>query len=264
MANVGKGLESRMGASSVDRVWVRGMDLCRDLLGTVNLGDMAFLELRGRLPTAGESRLTNAILVSLVEHGITPSALATRLTYLGAPEAVQAAVAAGLLGLGSVFVGSIEGAARLLSEALAGAPADADLQALAAAKVADFRARKAPIPGIGHRTHVKGDPRTARLFAIAAGEGLRGRHVALMEAVGEAASQAFGRTMPVNATGAIGALLCELGFDPRVARGFGVMSRAIGLVGHIFEELQHPMAREIWHRVDREANRPPDGDAAGR
>ena len=259
MAERGKPLESHLGASSVDRVWVRGMDLCRDLLGAVNLGDMAFLELRGRLPTSGESRLTNAILVALVEHGITPSALATRLTYLGAPEAVQAAVAAGLLGLGSVFVGSIEGAARLLSETLAAAPADADLKALAAAKVAEMRAKKATIPGLGHRTHVKGDPRTARLFAIAAEEGFRGRHVALMEAIAEAAGAASGRSLPLNATGAIGALLCELGFDPRVARGFGVMSRAIGLVGHIFEELQHPMAREIADRAEEEARRPPGG-----
>ncbi len=252
-------LESRLGASTVDRVWVRGFDLCRDLLGQVNLGDMAFLELRGRLPTPGESRLTNAILVALVEHGITPSALATRLTYLGAPEALQGAVAAGLLGLGSVFVGSIEGAARLLSETLAAAPAGADPRALAAAVVAEQRGRKATIPGIGHPTHMKGDPRTARLFAIAGEEGLRGRYVALMEAIGGAASQASGRSLPVNATGAIGALLCEMGFDPRVARGFGVMSRAIGLVSHIFEELQHPMARGIWERVERETNRPPEG-----
>lgn len=259
MVEASKPLESRLGASTADRVWVRGFDLCRDLLGTINLGDMAFLELQGRLPTPGESRVTNAILVALVEHGITPSALATRLTSLGAPEAVQAAVAAGLLGLGSVFVGSIEGAARLLSESLASAPPEADLKALAAAKVGEFRARKASVPGIGHRTHVRGDPRTARLFAIGAEEGLRGRYVALMEAVGEAASQAFGRHLPVNATGAIGALLCEMGFDPRVARGFGVMSRAIGLVGHIFEELQKPMAREVCDRVEREANRPPEG-----
>ena len=258
MTDKGKVLESRMGASNLDRVWVRGLDLCKDLLGTINLGDMAFLELQGRLPTPGESRLTNAILVSLVEHGITPSALATRLTYLGAPEAVQAAVAAGLLGLGSVFVGSIEGAARLLSETLASAPPDADLKVLAVAKVAELRAKKATIPGLGHRTHVKGDPRTARLFSIAAEEGFRGRYVALMEAVAGAASATSGRTLPLNATGAIGALLCELGFDPRVARGFGVMSRAIGLVGHIFEELQRPLAREIADRAEHEASRLPE------
>jgi len=261
MTDKGKVLESRMGASNLDRVWVRGLDLCKDLMGTINLGDMAFLELQGRLPTPGESRLTNAILVSLVEHGITPSALATRLTYLGAPEAVQAAVAAGLLGLGSVFVGSIEGAARLLSETLASAPPDADLKALAAAKVAELRAKKATISGLGHRIHVKGDPRTARLFALAAEEGFRGRYVGLMEAIAEAASAASGRYLPLNATGAIGALLCELGFDPRVARGFGVMSRAIGLVGHIFEELQRPLAREITDRAEHEASRPPEGAA---
>jgi citrate synthase len=260
MADAQHALESRLGASTVDRIWVRGFDLCRDLLGTVNLGDMAFLELRGRLPTPGESRVTNAILVALVEHGITPSALATRLTYLGAPEAVQGAVAAGLLGLGTVFVGTIEGAARLLMEALAGAPPEADPRALAAATVEAYRARKAAIPGIGHPLHVQGDPRTARLFAVAEEAGLRGRHVALMEAVSAEASRAFGRPLPLNATGAIGALLCELGFDPRVARGFGVMSRAIGLVGHIFEEIQRPMAREVWRRVEAEANRPPEAD----
>lgn len=255
-------LESRLGAATVDHIWVRGFDLCRDLLGTVNLGDMAFLELRGRLPTPGESRVTNAILVSLVEHGITPSALATRLTYLGAPEAVQGAVAAGLLGLGTVFVGTIEGAARLLTDALAEAPPNADMPALAAATVAEFKGRQATIPGIGHPLHIHGDPRTARLFAIAEEAGLRGRYVALMEAVSEAASEAYRRKLPLNATGAIGALLCELGFDPRVARGFGVMSRAIGLVGHIFEEIQHPIAREVWRRVDAEVNRPPHGEGS--
>lgn len=259
MTEDGKPLRSSLGAATADRIWVRGFDLCRDLLGTVNLGDMAFLELRGRLPTTAESRLTNAILVALVEHGITPSALATRLTHLGAPEALQAAVAAGLLGLGNVFVGSIEGAARLLADALAGAPAGADLEALATRKVAGLKAQGTAIPGIGHPLHIHGDPRTERLFAIAGEAGLRGRFVALMEAIGQAAGRAYGRPLPVNATGAIGALLCELGFDPRVARGFGVMSRAIGLVGHIFEEMQDPMGREIWERVEREANRPPEG-----
>lgn len=258
MAETERPLESRLGAATVDRVWVRGFDLCRDLLGTVNLGDMVFLELQGRLPTPAESRVTNAILVALVEHGLTPSALATRLTYLGAPEAVQGAVAAGLLGLGTVFVGTMEGAAHLLTETLAAAPPDADLAVLAAEKVEQFRARKAMIPGIGHPLHIHGDPRTARLFAIAVEEGVRGRYVDLMEAISNAACAAYGRRLPVNVTGAIGALLCELGFDPCVARGFSVMSRVIGLVGHIFEEIQNPIAREIWRRVDAEANRPPD------
>src|SRR5436305_15223496 len=114
-----KKLKSDLGWSTVDRIVVQGKDLPGEILGHLNLGDMAFLELTGRVPNAKESKIFNAMVVTLVEHGVTPSALAARLTYLGAPEAMQAAVAAGLCGLGSVFVGSTEGCARLLTEAVA-------------------------------------------------------------------------------------------------------------------------------------------------
>src|SRR5437867_7162387 len=111
-----KDIRSEIGWSTVDRIVVHGKDLPNEILGHLNLGDMAFLELTGRVPDAKESKLFNAMVVTLVEHGVTPSALVARLTYLGAPEALQAAVAGGLLGLGSVFVGSTEGVAQLLTE----------------------------------------------------------------------------------------------------------------------------------------------------
>ena len=94
--------------STHSTITVKGFDLCNDILGTVSLGDIAFLELTDRLPAKRESVVFNAIAVTLVEHGLTPSAIATRMTYAGAPEAMQAAVAAGLCGLGNVFVGSME------------------------------------------------------------------------------------------------------------------------------------------------------------
>jgi citrate synthase len=249
MAKAGP-MRSDMGWSDADHIVVRGYDLPGELLGKVDFGGMAFLELMGRLPTPQEAAVFNALVVTLVEHGMTPSAIAARMTYLGAPEALQGAVAAGLLGLGTVFVGTIEGSAKFLQEALRDAPPDADLEALAAAIVADHRARKAQIAGLGHPVHKPDDPRTPRLFAIAEENGFRGRYVALMEAVRVHAEAASGRVLPLNATGAIGALASELGIPWQVSRGLGVMARAVGLVGHILEESRTPMARTIWETVE--------------
>lgn len=244
-------LTSEIGWSTADRITVRGLDLPSEILGEMNLGDLAFLLLKHRKPTPEESRVFNALLVTLVEHGLTPSALVARMTYLGAPEALQAAVAAGLSGLGSVFVGSMEGAAKMLSEALDGS-ADPDLDAAADRIVADFAERKAIIPGLGHPVHKPVDPRTPRLFQIAAENGLSGDHIALMGKIHERAEAARGRPLPINATGAIGAISCELGFPWQIVRGFGVMGRSIGLVGHILEERDNPMAAEIWLRAEEE------------
>jgi citrate synthase len=202
----------------------------------------------------------NAITVALVEHGITPSALAARLTYLGAPESLQGAVAAGLNGLGTVFVGSMEGAAKLLREAMPQPDPKADFTALAAKIVQTFREQKRIVPGIGHPFHKPIDPRTPRLQALARENGFDGPYLRLMEAVALEAGRSSGKVLPMNATGAIGALCCEMGFDWQICRGLGVMARAVGLVGHILEESRRPMAEEIWLRTDEAATahlRPP-------
>src|SRR3954470_1325563 len=224
-----KKLKSDLGWSTVDRIVVRGKDLPNEILGHLNLGDMAFLELLGRVPDANESRIFNAMVVTLVEHGMTPSAIVARLTYLGAPEALQAAVASGLLGLGSVFVGSTEGVARMLSE-------NADIDAMKR------------VPGLGHPLHKPVDPRTKRLFEIARETGHYGKYCKRMEEIAKA------RKLTLNATGAIGALACELGLDWKIVKGLGVMARALGLVGPHPGETREPMAQEIWERVDEEAS----------
>ncbi|MGH7762549.1 MAG: citryl-CoA lyase [Candidatus Dormibacteraceae bacterium] len=254
-----KHLRSDLGWSTADRIVVRGHDLVEELIGKVSLGDIAFLELKGRLPTKQESIVFNAIAVTLVEHGMTPSAIAARLTYFGAPESLQGAVAAGLLGIGDRFGGSAEDAARILQTALEGAEQDADLEAVARRIVIDHKATKQPVAGLGHPIHKPEDPRTARLFEVAAENGLSGPYVTLMRLVGEEASRVFGRELPVNATGAIGAIASELGIPWRVCRGLAVMARAIGLVAHIQEEIEEPLAAEIWSRIEAESssqNRP--------
>jgi len=230
-------IRSELGWSTPERIVVRGKDLPNEILGHLNLGDMAFLELTGRAPNGKESKIFNAMVVTLVEHGVTPSALAARLTYLGAPEALQGAVAAGLLGLGSVFVGSMEGVARILSEAVEkGKDAKTVL------------AENRRMPGLGHPLHKPLDPRSVRLFELARETGFYGKYCKLMEAL------ATQRNLTLNATGAIGALACELGLDWKIVKGLGVMARAVGLVGHILEETRLPMAEEIWHRVEDEAS----------
>ena len=226
-------IRSELGWSTAERIVVRGKDLPGEILGRLNLGDMAFLELTGRVPNEKESRLFNAMAVTLVEHGVTPSALAARLTFLGAPESLQAAVAAGLCGLGSVFVGSTEGVAKMLSETV-------DVE-----KILKEQKR---VPGLGHPLHKPTDPRTVRLFEIARETGFYGKYCTAMEEIARA------KKLTLNATGAIGALACELGLDWRCVRGIGVMARAVGLVGHLLEESRAPMAQEVWERIEEEAS----------
>jgi citrate synthase len=227
-------IKSDLGWSTRERITVRGKDLPGEILGTLNLGDMAFFELTGRFPNEKESRMFNAMAVTLVEHGITPSALAARLTFLGAPEAMQAAVAAGLCGLGSVFVGSMEGVAKMLSS-------DKSAQELIT--------ENKRIPGLGHPIHKPVDPRSVRLFEIARETGYYGKYCRTMEEIAKL------KNLTLNATGAIGALACELGLDWRAVRGIGVMARAVGLVGHLLEESRQPMAEAVWQQTEEQATR---------
>lgn len=239
--------------SSPDSITAFDRDLPSEILGHVSFGDMAFLEITRRIPDANESRMFNAMLVTLVEHGLTPSTITARLTYLGAPEAMQAAVAAGLSGLGSVFVGSVEGSAQMLYEAMPTPDANADLPALAEGIVSKFAEQKQIVPGIGHPFHKPIDPRTPRLIEIAAETGFAGPYIALVQETAAAAERQKGKSLPVNATGILGALCCEMGFDWRVCRGIGVMARAVGLVGHILEEARNPIARKIWLQAEEAA-----------
>ncbi|MEU1548299.1 citryl-CoA lyase [Nocardia sp. NPDC005745] len=251
MTDVTRSRTTSIGHSTVDSIEVCGYDLTGELMGEVDFAAVFFLLVSGRIPGKGEVRLFNAILVALADHGLTPSALAARLTYTGAPEAVQGAVAAGLLGGGSVFLGVFEDAGRMLR---AQSPTeDSDLDVLADRIVADHRGHR--LPGLGHPTHVNGDPRTARLVQIAEEEGLLGPHTRLMLRV-QARS---GKPLPLNAGGASGALLCDLGIDSTALRGIALVARSAGLVGHLVEESRAPLGRWLWDTAERETTyTPPD------
>lgn len=258
-------IRSNITRATADSVHVHGQDLT-ELIGKVNLGDFAFLELFQRLPDERESILVNAMLVSLVEHGVTPSVIAARMTIMGAPESLQGAVAAGLMGLGNTFVGTIEGAARVCQQELPdggrhGITAqdrlgDDEITALAIKIVDEHKATGKTLAGIGHPVHKPVDPRAQRLFALSAELGYDDSGPRLMTAISTVASERSGKILPVNVTGAIGALSATLGIPWNVARGLGVMARAVGLVGHLLEESENPIAGTIWSETEAEAVKP--------
>jgi citrate synthase len=247
-----KGLTSRMGWNTESSIIVNGVDLCQDILGKMSLAEMAWLEITGTKATQQQSNVLNALLVSLVEHGMTPMALVTRLTYLCAPESVQAAVAAGLCGVGTTYAGTSEGAAKIVQTANSGPDRDRPVADVARDIVREHLSNKRTIPGIGHGIHRPIDPRVPILFRIAAENGLSGRHVELINAISVAASEATGKNLPVNVTGAIGAIASELGLDWQMCRGISVIARCVGLVGHLAEEIRNPIANEVYQRSDEE------------
>jgi citrate synthase len=226
-------------------IWVRDHDLTADLMGRVSFTEMIFLLIGRRLPGPGDRVLLDAVLNALVEHGLTPSAVTSRLTYAVAPEAIQAAVAAGLLGAGSMLLGSMEECGMLLTRVAVEVAAGGSAQAATEQIAAEYRLAGRRIPGVGHSIHTEGDPRATRLFEIAADCGRCGGHVDAMYALGAAAEQASGRPLPINATGAIAAILLELGVPWQLHRGFALISRTAGLIAHIDEEREAPITPAI-------------------
>jgi citrate synthase len=247
-------VRSRIAWSDAQSIHVHGFDLCQELLGKLDLGSMAFLQLVHRMPTPQESVVFNALLVSLVEHGITPSTLSARLTLLGAPEALQGAVAAGLLGLGTTFVGTIEGAARIVQENPLTSRIPEEVDGLADSIVVKFVEQRQPIPGVGHPIHKPVDPRAERLFDLAREHRIDDSGEVLIRAVSRAAERRLQRSLPVNVTGAVGAIATTLGVPWGVTRGLGLMARTVGLVGHLLEELEQPIARSIWYQAEEQAH----------
>jgi citrate synthase len=253
-----------IGTSDADSITLLGKDLAGELLGTVGFGELAFWLVALRRPTPGELRLFETVLVALADHGLTPSALAARLTLTGAPESIQGAVAAGLLGGGSRFLGVTEDCARFLATALASAaaaPGDDDAyDALARRAVAEQRAAGRFVPGLGHPNHKVEDPRTPVMYRLAAEEGVLGPHLRLFAAVGRVHPEILGRTMPLNGAGVCGAVLADLGFSADLVRGFALLARTAGLLGHIAEEQRRPIGPTLYRDV-HEATRyePPSG-----
>lgn len=247
-----------LGTSTATEIRLLGQDLAADLMGKVSFGELAFWLVAMRRPTAGELRVFESVLVALADHGFTPTAIAARLTYLSAPDSLQGAMAAGLLGGGSRFLGVTEDCGQFLAATLGahGGPSpetDAGWDDMALAAIIAQRATGKFVPGLGHPNHKDGDPRTPALIGIAEEEGLRGPHLRLIEAIGRMSEKALGRKLPLNGAGVCGAALADLGLPTDLLRGFAVLARAAGLLGQIAEERRNPIGMDVYMSVDRNA-----------
>jgi citrate synthase len=243
-----------LGASSLHRITLLGQDLAADVMGEVGFGELAFWLATQRRPSTGETRVFEAVLAALADHGFTPTAIVTRMTYLSAPDSVQGALAAGLLGGGSRFLGVTEDCGHFLHDVLETVDElptdDAGWDALALETVRRERAAKRFVPGLGHHVHKEGDPRTPRLMQIAAEEGVFGSHLSLFAAIGRVHPEVLGRTLPLNGAGVCGAALADLGLPMPLLRAFALLARTAGLIGQLAEELRSPVANDVFLSVD--------------
>jgi len=247
-----------IGTSDATSIRLLGHDLAGELLGNTGFGELAFWLATQQRPTPQQVRVFEAVLVSLADHGFTPTAIAARLTLYSAPDALQGAMAAGLLGGDSRFLGVTEDTGRFLASVLATSEGplpvtEEQWDRLAHQAVVEQRAAGRFVPGLGHPVHKTVDPRTPVIIEIADREGLRGPHLRLFEAIGRVHAEVLGRTLPLNGAGVAGAALADLGLPPELLRGVALLARAAGLLGHLAEELRNPIAPRIYAAIDRNA-----------
>jgi citrate synthase len=241
-------LKTKIGTpmEQIDRLVFRGKNTLPDLVGKVTFTEATFLGVTGKLPTPQQTKILDACLVILIDHGITPSALVARLVADSVPTDVQVPIAAGLLMVGNKFMGTIAGCGALLSEGIRSASTPGQW---AADTVADHTKRNRRLPGFGHPAYFPDDPRTVRLFEVANEVGLPGNYIRLVKLLEQELEKQGKRRVPLNATGAIGALLCEIGFPVAAMRGVAVISRSAGLLAHAIEEIETGTTPEVLSLV---------------
>lgn len=222
-----------------EEVYIRGYRLL-DLVGNLSFAQAVYLLLRGELPSERESKMLDAMLVSVIDHGVAPpSAIAARCVASGG-NSLNVGVAAGILAFGFAHGGALEDAMHFLSGAVSG-----DVSPDRA--VSEYFEKKLPIPGFGHKYYKDKDPRTERLFSVARELGVFSRHCEFALKVQDEIERQKGKRLVLNVDGAIAAIACDMGFDWRVGKGLFILGRVAGLIAHVYEELtqEKPFSKRL-------------------
>ncbi|MCK5128054.1 MAG: citryl-CoA lyase [candidate division Zixibacteria bacterium] len=214
------------------RIRVRGYDIV-EMMGKLSFAQSIYLVLRGELPDEKETRMMDAILISSIDHGVSPPSILGALNTVSSGNPLNAAVAAGVLAIGDTHGGAIEQSARILQEWVA---KKGDIDQIAVELVSDLCVNNNRMPGLGHLLH-KTDPRTVKLFELADELEFSGRHTALAKAIEKEFEKVKGKKLPINIDGAIAAVISDMGFDWRIGKGFFIMSRVPGMIAHAYEEM---------------------------
>lgn len=237
--------------SDAESITVRGLDLCDDLIGKIDFTEYFWLLVLGERPTQAQRRIMDACLVAIAEHGLVPSVQAARMTLAAGPDAWQGAMAAGLLGMGSVVAGSSQAAGQYLVEIVEQAKIDGtDIETAAIASLHDHKVRKRKVAGLGHPQHNDGDPRADRLLAIADELGVSGPYIEALRALGAHATGIIERPLPINVSGAIPACVLDAGWPVEAVKAVPLLARAAGLSAHLFEEAQRSIGFIMSHKAD--------------
>ncbi len=236
--------------SDATSITVRGHDLCDELIGRIGFSDYFWLLVIGEKPSEAQRRMLDACLVAIAEHGLVPSVQAARMTLAAGPDAWQGAIAAGLLGMGSVVAGSSEAAGRYLAEIVARA-GDGDIEAAAIASLKEHKVARRKVAGLGHPQHSEGDPRADRLLELADELGVSGIHIRTLRILGKHASAIIERPLPINVSGAIPACMLDAGWPLEALKAVPLLARTAGLSAHLYEESLRSIGFIMSHKADQ-------------
>jgi citrate synthase len=226
-------------------VEIRGRDLASDLMGPIGFTEFFYFLATGKMPTEAQRFFLDVVLVAIAEHGLTPTVQAARMTYAADPGALQGAVAAGILGCGTVVLGTADLCRKLLVDALKRVDEGAGADAVAEEIASEYRRDKRPIPGFGHPIHKPVDPRTERIFALTNERGVAGRNIDFAGRLAFSVARAWGKPLPMNVSMAIAAIMLDLDGPDMLIRGIPILARTAGILAHLAEEAETPIGFQM-------------------